>query len=199
MAVASVHACPACDLLQRALAPAAGGSLYCARCGECLHDGARVDLARDAALAITALVLMTIANAFPLLTLDLNGQREAATVSDGVVALWGQARYELAVLLALLALVAPALHAVAVLVRSHLLTRPHRRRAARSWALWSVRLAPWGMTEVYLFSALVAFVKLDDIAQVVVGPALWAFAAMSLLTAWTSLHAAGVWERLRDD
>jgi len=95
------------------------------------------------------------------------------------------------------AIIIPVVHAGSVLMRSYCLSHPLRHPAARRWALWSVRMAPWGMTEVYLLGALVAFVKLDDLAAVVVGPALYAFALMSALTAWSATHTAGVWRSLR--
>ncbi len=49
-------------------------------------------------------------------------------------------------------------------------------------------LTPWGMTEVYLLGALVAFVKLGDLARVEVGPAMFAFAALSILSAYSTRH-----------
>lgn len=195
---AALIACPECDLLQRLPPPQTASRPHCARCGERLHGHDVANLQRDAALAVTALVLIVVANTCPLLVLELNGRRESSTVFDGVRAFLEQGRVELALVILVLAILAPMLHAVAVLVRSHLLARPRQRRWARNWALWSARLAPWGMTEVYLLGALVAFVKLDDLAEVVVGPALYAFAGMSLLTAWTSVHAGAVWARLRE-
>jgi paraquat-inducible protein A len=198
MAATQLETCPDCDLLQRVPSAPGRHDVRCARCGARLHVAPRSDLGRDAAWAVTTLVLLVIANAFPILVLELNGVREAATVVDGVIAFWLEGRYELAVVVLAVAVVAPAMHAASVLGRSWLIARGARRATARNWTLWSVRLAPWGMTEVYLLGALVAFVKLDDLADVVVGPALYAFAAMSLLTAWSSTHAAGVWARLRE-
>ncbi len=191
----AIETCPDCDRLQRVPRGNAGGAPCCVRCGARLPF-AEPNLARDAALAVTVLVLLAIANGFPLLALDIGGRQEQATVFDGVVRLWDARRYELALVVAMVAVVIPVMHATAVLVRSYLIAHGYRRQAARTWALWSVRLAPWGMTEVYLLGALVAFVKLGDIAAVVVGPALWAFALMSVLTAWTSSHAAGMWTAL---
>ena len=60
----------------------------------------------SAAWALTTLVLLVIANAFPILEFELNGRREAATVADGVIAFWLEQRYELAlVVLAVVLLV----------------------------------------------------------------------------------------------
>ena len=197
MGAMRIETCPACDLLQRVPAAGRRHAARCARCGVQLPAAQPGDLGRDAAWAVTTLLLLVIANAFPILELEMSGVREAATVLAGVRAFWSEGRYELALVVLAVAVFAPALHAASVLGRSWLTAHGRRTALARSWTLWSVRLAPWGMTEVYLLGALVAFVRLDQLATVVPGPALYAFAAMSLLTAWTSTHAAGVWARLR--
>jgi paraquat-inducible protein A len=190
-------ACPDCDLLQ-SVAPHTGASkVFCARCGVGLALGGYGNPTRDAALAVTSLILLVVANAFPILRLDVNGREQQATVFDGVLAMFDQQRYELALLILAVAICLPVAHALSVLVRSYLMTHDAHRVAAGNWALWSVRIAPWGMTEVYLLGALVAFVKLDDLAPVVVGPALYAFALMSVVTAWTASHAAGMWSHIR--
>lgn len=195
---APVEVCPDCDLLQRMPAPRRRGAVRCARCGCALHAHRAISLQQDAALAVTTLILLTIANTFPLLFMSINGTSREATVLDGIAALWDQHRFDLSVLVAAVAVVIPATHALAVLVRSALIGRA--RRAARAWTSFSLGIAPWGMTEVYLLGALVAFVRLRDLATVLVGPALYAFALMSLVTAYSSAygHVADLWSRWED-
>jgi paraquat-inducible protein A len=56
-------------------------------------------------------------------------------------------------------------------------------------------LRPWGMIEVFLLGVLVAIVKLSSLAQVVAGPALWAFMGLTvLLTAVLSFNPRAFWE-----
>ena len=55
-------------------------------------------------------------------------------------------------------------------------------------------LRPWGMVEVFLLGILVAIVKLSSLAQVIAGPALWAFVALTvLLTAVLSFNPHAFW------
>jgi paraquat-inducible protein A len=51
------------------------------------------------------------------------------------------------------------------------------------------------MIEVFLLGVLVAIVKLSSLAQVVAGPALWAFMGLTvLLTAVLSFNPRAFWE-----
>jgi len=59
---------------------------------------------------------------------------------------------------------------------------------------------PWSMMEVFLVGILVAVTKLVDMASVVPGLALWAFAALIVVLAasMASLDEEAVWERLAE-
>ena len=88
----------------------------------------------------------------------------------------------LAVVVLACAVVLPALKILAalwVLIPIRLGRRPWL--AARSIRLFD-RLRPWAMTEVYLLGVMVAYVKLVDLAQIGLGPALWAFVTLILVT-----------------
>ena len=77
-----------------------------------------------------------------------------------------------------------------------------QRRLAPGFALL-VRamqsLQPWGMVEVFMLGVLVALVKLSSMAQVLPGPALWAFVALTvLLTAVLAFDPRGFWEMAQE-
>ena len=81
------------------------------------------------------------------------------------------------------------------------LLAPRRRGPARGvpagfdWLVRGLRsVRPWGMIEVFLLGVLVAIVKLSNMAVVVPGTALWAFAALTfLLTAVLSFDPRLLW------
>ena len=54
---------------------------------------------------------------------------------------------------------------------------------------WVERLRPWAMVEVFLLGVFVAYTKLVDLAQVDVGPALYALGGLMLVTAAVDAHA----------
>jgi paraquat-inducible protein A len=60
------------------------------------------------------------------------------------------------------------------------------------------RIQPWSMMEVFLVGILVAVTKLVDMAEVIPGLALWAFALLILVLAGAtaSFDPEALWERL---
>ena len=58
----------------------------------------------------------------------------------------------------------------------------------------------WGMLEVFMLAVLVAVVKLGDIADIVMGPSMYAFVTLiGVMTMMSlSLDPEDVWKRLRD-
>lgn len=184
----STVACPSCDLLQYFAPLSRHERALCARCGHCLLVGGEVDLQFNLALAIAALILIVIANGFPIMSLQLEGQARATTVIEGVRALWNSDRAETAILVAAVTIVIPLIRSLAVIgITLPLLRGEPLRKHARSLR-FVADLTPWGMTEVYLLGALVAFVKLGDMARVEAGPAMFAFAALSILSAYSTRH-----------
>src|SRR2546422_511269 len=79
----------------------------CARCGAVLYQRHPHGLERTAALTAAALVLFAIANSFPILTLELQGERTDATLAGAVAALWSQNMQLVAALVAFTAIVMP--------------------------------------------------------------------------------------------
>ena len=184
----SVIVCHACDLAHRLdeIAPAA--RVRCVRCRAELYrtNAARVDTA--IALALTALVLFIIANAYPLVAFKVNGTTRLATLTGAALGLYDQGYATLAVLVAITAMLVPLTQILAFLyvlvpVRVGL-------RAPGQEALFRVLAAvrPWGMSEVFVLGTIVALVKLSAEAEVSARVALIAYGLlMFTLTALASV------------
>jgi paraquat-inducible protein A len=125
------------------------------------------------AMAIAGLILLALANSFPLAALLVQGQLIPTTLPSAVQTLWADGQNLLAMLVAFTTIVAPAAELIAfVYVLGHL----HRRHTGRfmAGALRFLRgVEEWNMTEVFMLGALVALVKLGDYAEVHFGIALW--------------------------
>ena len=67
-------ACHECDTLHRIPALAPGRSAHCSCCGALLVHNPKGGLERPIALNIAALILLVLANAFPVLTLQISGR-----------------------------------------------------------------------------------------------------------------------------
>lgn len=158
------HTCEAAYLRRRL---ARGEKLCCSRCGELLA-APQVQSARQHALAIalTGIVLLVLANAFPIMTFDVSGATQSNHVITGVQGLISQDYAPLAALVFFCAILAPALY---LLLASYVLAA---RCLGKSWPgdfkIYRVvgALAPWNLVPVFLVACLVAVVRLDLLGTV---------------------------------
>ncbi len=199
---AELLACPECDLLQSDSAVPRPRKALCARCGAVLYQRHPHGLERTAALTAAALALFAIANAFPILSLELQGERTSATLAGAVSALWSQNMQLVAALVLFTAVLMPLaeLAALAWLLVPLLIWRNEGRRAPHFGAVFQgLQFAQrWGMVDVFVLGALVSFVKLGHLANVEAGVALWSFAALMLVMAAieANFDPRDLWERV---
>ena len=173
-----------------------------ARCPRChseldRHSGAQ--RRRILPFTVASLVMFTIANAFPIVEMEMQGHRNQTTLMGAVIALSSEGRSIVALLLLATTLLFPLLQ-LCILVYL-LVPLANQRRPAGFAALVRAMqtLRPWGMVEVFLLGVLVAIVKLSSMAKVLPGPALYAFMVLTvLLTAVLSFNPRGFWEMAFD-
>lgn len=195
----SLIACHECDLLQQVPRQREGGNARCLRCNAVLHRSIRNSLDRTLALTFAGLVLFTVANTFPFLAFKMQGQVTQTTLLTGVIDLYQQGMWALALLVLLTSVVVPLVQLV--LLVYVLLPLKFSRTP---WQLAPVfrflqSLGPWGMMEVFMLGILVSVVKLVGMADIVPGLALWSFALLIFVLAGAAaaLDPEIVWERVR--
>jgi paraquat-inducible protein A len=195
----SLIACHECDLLQKLTPPPPGGIARCPRCGAVLYRNKPDSLNRTLALSVAGLILFVVANAFPFLAFNMQGQVTQTRLITGVHDLYAQGMWEIAALVLLTTILVPAtqlwllLYILIPLKLNRIPWKlPHAFRLLRG-------LGPWGMMEVFMLGILVAVVKLADMASIVPGLALWAFAILIVMLAGAaaSLDPHAVWDRVR--
>ena len=180
---AELLACPECDLLQSDSAILRPRKALCARCGAILYQRHDNGLERTAALSLAALVIFALGNGFPILSLELQGERTQATLAGAVGALGSHGMPLLAALVLVIGVVMPLVQ-LAGLVYLVVPLRFGYRVPYFGPAYHVVQFATrWAMVEVFFLAVLVALVRLDSVAAVEVGPGLWCFAALMLLMA----------------
>jgi paraquat-inducible protein A len=199
-AAPSLVACPECDLLQREPALVPGGSADCVRCGAELFRHKPHSLEHTLAFLLAAAVLFAFANAFPLLEIDARGLRSTTTIMGTVSALHDQGMTSVAALVFATAILFPAVELAAmtyILLGLRLGVVPPGLRAAFR-VVNAVR--PWGMAEVFILGALIAFVKLRDVATIHPAVALYATGGfvMLLAAADASYEPRSVWRCARE-
>lgn len=195
--IAPILACHECDLLQREAALPQGGVARCGRCGAELYRSHPHSMERTLALTASAIVLFVIANSFPIVGLQLDGQVIQTTLFNTVRTLWDEEMKSVAALVFVTTIAMPALQlfAVAYLLLPLRLGRVPAHFTLVFRMLQTVR--PWGMVEVFMLGVLVSLVKLAHLAGVVAGVALWSFAALMLMMAGISaaFDVRGLWAR----
>jgi len=194
---AGLIACPECDLVQREPRIAATGTVTCRRCGATLYR--RVPRMLDATLAmmLAAAVLFSIANAYPVMSLDLQGKHTSETLFGMSQALNQAGMTSVAVLVFVTVVLMPALEIAAMLymVLPLRLGIVPKALGPVSRALSTVR--PWGMVEVFVLGALVSIGRLRHLADLELHAAFWAIGAVMFVFAVTDsiFDERALWQR----
>ena len=182
----SLIVCEHCDAVyrKRQALEDEGVLIRCTRCGASIEREQRLRPNAMLALALAALVVFAIANFCPIADVELYGARNTATLWGAIIAAWNQDVGALAVLAALTAFFFPLAELLAATYVLWPLAQGRRPRGFGG-AMRVLRFArDWSMTEVFMLSAVVAFVKLNGIAGLTVTAeaGLWAFAALTFAT-----------------
>jgi paraquat-inducible protein A len=194
-----VVACPDCDLLQRIPPLPPGGAACCPRCGRKLATCKPGSLERTTALAVAAAIAFLITNVEPLMGLSLAGREASTTIAGGVWRMWEQGEKITALLIALFAVIAPALQIGFLLAILLAVRRPPAPRWVGTLLRWVEIAGSWSMVEVMMLGILVSLVKIAAIARVVPGVGIFAAGGLILLLAATSssFDPREAWSRVR--
>lgn len=186
--------CEGCDAVYRRMALRTREVAQCQRCGTELDRHAGDHGARVLPLTVACLILFAIANLFPIVEIELRGLRSQTTLMGAVMVLGAEGRSVVALLVLATTILFPLLQLCILFYLLVPTTRARRPAGFNLLVRLMQSLRPWGMVEVFLLGVLVALVKLSSLAEVVAGPALWAFVALTvLLTAVLSFDPRTFW------
>jgi paraquat-inducible protein A len=199
---APLIACHECDLLQRETVVPPGGTARCARCDAVLYRDRPDGLNRALAFASAAAVFFVIANSFPLVGLEVQGELIQTTLFGAARALYAGDMRTLSAVVLITTVVAPLIELVAV-VGLLLPLRFDRHPWGGASVFRTLRtVQAWRMPDVMFIGVLVALVKLTHLAEVIPGIALFSLAAFMILFAacvstfdpralWTKIDTSG--------
>lgn len=191
-------ACHDCDLLQRQVSLQQHELARCIRCGSVLYRFRNNSVNRTLMLSLAALIMFVLANVFPFMTLELHGRQQGCLLITGIIELYKSEMYGLSLLVLLVNILFPILKIIGNLYV--LLPLQYAKRPWRVNQVFRVveTFAPWAMTEVYMLGVLVAYVKMEEMAVIIPGLALYSFAALIIFmtAASASLSPRVVWEQL---
>ncbi len=191
----TIIACHECDLLQREIPLAPGETARCHRCGGTLYRNAPNSLDLTLAFSITAAVLFIIANVYPIIGIELQGNKSALNLFGTVRSIWNQEMHIVSLLVLVTTILIPAfqLTMMIYLLLPFKLDRVPTGISLIMRLLQSIK--PWGMVEVFMLGVLVALVKLTHNFIVIPGVALWSFGGLTLMLAAVaaSFNPRDVW------
>jgi paraquat-inducible protein A len=157
------------------------------------------DLGAMLAVTLTAAVAFVIANAFPLITVSVNGHEMEATLWRAIVASYNRQLPLVATALVTSLVIAPLIEVVLllwVLVPLRAGTRP----LAFPFVMRVIRImSPWRMAEVFLLAVVVAVVKLSGLASTVPGWGSFGIAVLAIALASLGTFDTGLLWRRADE
>lgn len=193
----SVITCPACDLPQRVGELPPGAVARCFRCGSTISRRGAGSPGVAAAFALAALILYVPANVFPILRMNWHGVYSESTVWDGVVSLARNDQWLVAVIVFLASILIPLCKLLGLFFL--VITAKMKWARLQQERMWIYRfveaIGPWAMLDVFLLAVLVALVKLEQVATILPGTGLLAFASVVVLTilASASFDSRSIW------
>ncbi len=191
-----IIACHECDQLYHYEPIAGSGKASCTQCGSELYRHVQNSLDRGIALYLTALILFILANVYPFLSLELGGRVEENILLSGGLAMYQMGMPDLAILIFFTSIGFPFISIIGMLY----LLIPLRLGMVPPAMGLVFRLVeainPWSLVSVFMLGVLISIVKLQDLANVIAGPSLYAL--VGLLVAFAAARAnfdpEAIWE-----
>ena len=187
-------ACEHCGNIFRRHELQRGETATCARCGTILWRYCGINLSSWLALALTTLIVFVVANAYPVISMSVQGMTRQASLLDAVMMTWRQGYHATAIMTGLAGFGVPLSYVFVLLWVLFPLAMGREPLGFRPIMRVLGALKPWSMVPVFLLGVLVSVVKLAGMASVSPAPGLFAFGALTiLLTLLDRLSPHAMW------
>lgn len=198
MSHSNLIACHECDLIHRLGDVPLGGVARCMRCGCSLYRPKHDSLNRTLALVFSGIIFFIIANTHPFLGFRMGSQMRETILATGIYELYFQDMALIATLVLFTVVLIPATSLLSLLYILVPLKLGWAPRHLAGVLRFYLTLKPWGMLEIFMLGILVAGFKLDKMATMIPGVALFAFMALIfvLATIFVVFDEHQVWEKV---
>ncbi|MGH8506404.1 MAG: paraquat-inducible protein A [Stenotrophobium sp.] len=188
--------CEHCDSVYQRQVLKPGEAARCQRCGSVLYRHGRHDLDSMLALTLASLIVFLIANAYPIMRLDLAGIENDTTLWHAILTSYDSGVGAIAIAAAVCVFIFPLMQ-IGLFLYVLLPLRMGRVPRAFIGAMHALRqMQPWSMVEVFMLGTLVSVVKLSVVAEVTPETGFWGFVALAcLLTALINFDLRLLWDR----
>ena len=191
--------CQDCGLFQCLPELAPGEVAQCSRCNATLRHGRKDSLTRTLACALAALLLFIVALQLPFLDVRAVGHSYKAGLFTGPSMLEQRGMWEISLVVIITLVVMPVVQFALLLSVLIGLRLPRPPAFLPRVFAFVERVRPWSMIEVFLLGVFVAYTRLKAIAEVDVGPGLYALGGVMvcLIAADVQLDHETVWQTLQ--
>ncbi|HEY0209992.1 membrane integrity-associated transporter subunit PqiA [Acerihabitans sp.] len=188
--------CPHCDLLVVLPALTDGQKGVCPRCGNTLISRWSHPRTQPVMFAISALIMLVLANLFPFVNMKVSGMGREITLPQIPGIMVADHFSSLASLFLLFVQLIPAVCMMAIILLCFEFRLSFRLKAFMAKALFALRA--WGMAEIFLAGVLVSFVKLMAYGDIGIGISFLPFCLFCLLQqrAFQCIDQRWLWDNI---
>lgn len=155
----------------------------CRRCGQKICTGYTQRINASWALLITGIIAYIPANLYPMLVTEKFNHQFGSTIIEGVLILWENGSYPIAVVIFLASIFIPILKfsVLGYLLLSEQYAKNANKTDKQSMHRITRAIGPWSMIDVFVVAILVSLIDLSSV-KVIPGSATTAFAISVLFT-----------------
>lgn len=177
--------CPICEAVNRDTE----GDIYCHRCDSRIFRHPKLSTSRAWAFLITALILYIPANLYPILINEQFVSREGNTIIGGIIVLWEEGSYPIAMIILVASVLVPILKFIVLLyllINANLKKQRDTKVDQHKLHYITEIIGPWSMVDVFVVAILTGLVHIGSI-RVIAGPGATAFVLMVMFTMFAAL------------
>jgi paraquat-inducible protein A len=178
-------------------------TIHCPCCQSILHSRIPNSLSRTWALLLAALILYIPANTLPIMTVVFWGEGQPDTILSGVMHLFSEGMWPLALLIFIASVFIPILKLMTLfglLVSVHLKARWRPKERTVIYRITEF-IGRWSMVDIFVIALLVALVQFGNTASVAPNFGALSFAAVVILTMFAAhtFDSRLIWDAIEDE
>lgn len=187
--------CHKCHTLHNKVSMNDGAKAHCVECDAVLYRSDSKLVEHGLALSITGFIFFVLANAFPLVQVEILGLEQFITIPKTFMTLFESGFYIVGVICTLLIFVFPLMIFSINIILFTLLKMQKGERVIKELLILLSHIKPWSMGDIFLISILVALVKLIGYAQIHMGVSFWALVIFVLIDLYLTkrIYVSEMW------
>ena len=174
-----------------------GEKASCVNCSATLIKHPRGGLSKPLAYSLASLIFLIIANSYPLLSIDILGNVQSASLTGASLAFLADGKPGLAFAIWFTTVLAPGIILLFIIYALTGLQIRKRLPFIQTTLIWIARLKPWVMMDVFLIGIFGALVKLYQMADVYLDTGLYGLIALIFFFTATlaSINPYFLWQK----